>query len=146
MITSHYPDSAARGFTTHSGPCTVYCNGTQMRAYCRHGVTVVQVTGEIDATNIDRVYHYAHRFVDVAPGLILDLSEVDFMCARGIFALYALSHECRIARTDWIVLTSPAVARLLGVGDPNRVIPATDSEHLALAGVAGHQRAGRSAS
>ncbi|QLL06677.1 STAS domain-containing protein [Mycobacterium vicinigordonae] len=146
MITSRYPESALRGFTSHSGPCTVYCNGTQMRAHCRHDVTVVQVTGEIDATNIDRVYHYAHRFVGVAPGLILDLSEVDFMSAKGIFALYALTHECRTAGTDWIVVTSPAISRLLRIGDPSRVIPTTDSEHQALVAVSGHQQTSKSAS
>ena len=56
-------------FTSHSGNCTVDCNGAQMRAHCRDQVTVVKVTGDIDATNIDRFYDYTRRFVRETPGL-----------------------------------------------------------------------------
>lgn len=130
MIASRYPKST--GFTSHSSSCTVYCNGTRMRAYCRHEVTVVQVTGEVDATNIDRLYEYIHRFVAVAPGLIVDLSEVDFICAKGIFALRALANECRAAKTGLAVVTGAAAARLLRIGDPNGVLLTAASEREAL--------------
>jgi hypothetical protein len=56
MIAPLSPNAATRGFTPDS--CIVDCNGAQIRAHCRDEVTVVQVTGDIDATNIDRFYDY----------------------------------------------------------------------------------------
>src|SRR5882757_292922 len=59
----------------------VHCNGALMRAHCRGQATIVKVTGEIDATNIDRFSDYTHRFIEGASGLILDLSGINFLCA-----------------------------------------------------------------
>ena len=70
MIAPLSPNAATRGFTSHSGSCTVDCNGAQMRAHCQDQVTVVKVTGDIDAVNIDRFYDYTRRFVGEAPGLM----------------------------------------------------------------------------
>lgn len=79
-----FPSAATGGFTSGPGSCTVDCNGARMRAHRRDQVTVVRVTGDIDAVNLDRFYYYASRFLGEAPGLILDLSGVEFLCARSI--------------------------------------------------------------
>ena len=146
MIASRSSESTSPGFTSHSGACTVVCNGTHMRAYCRDDATVVQVTGEIDATNVDRVYDFAHRFVAVAAGLIVDLSQVDFMCARGIYALHALVSECRAAKTNCVVIGSRAVTRVLLVGDPKDMLPTANSEREALLAIAAGRQLTRTAS
>jgi anti-anti-sigma factor len=114
----------------------VDCNGAKMRAHCRDQVTVVKVTGDIDATNIDRFYGYIHRFIGEAPGLVLDLSEVDFLCARAISTLVALNNSCRTAGTRWVIVGNPFVRRLLFLGDSSDVLPTAASERQALKVVA----------
>jgi anti-anti-sigma factor len=109
-------------------------------------VTVVRVTGDIDATNIDRFYDYTHRFVGEAPGLILDLSEVDFLCARGISVLITLDNDCRIAGTHWVIVGGPFVRRLLRIGDPEDALPTADSERQALDTIAARRQARLAAS
>ena len=146
MIAPLSPNAATRGFMSHSGSCTVDCNGAQMRAHRRDQVTVVKVTGDIDAVNIDRFYDYTAGFVGQAPGLILDLNGVDFLCARGISVLIALDNDCRTAGTHWAIVGSPTVRRLLRIGDPSDALPTASSEHHALNTVAAQRQASLTAS
>jgi anti-anti-sigma factor len=146
MITPLFPNVATPGFTSYSGNCTVDCNGAQMRANCRDQVTVVKVTGDIDATNIDRFYDYTHRFVRETPGLVLDLSGVDFLCARGISVLNTLDQECRTAGTYWAIVGSPFVRRLLHIGDPSYALPTASSERQGLNAIAAQRQASLAAS
>jgi anti-anti-sigma factor len=136
MIAPLSPNAATRGFESHSGSCTVHCNGAQMRAHCRDQVTVVKVTGDIDAINIDRFHDYTRRFVGESSGLILDLSGVDFLCARGVSVLITLDNDCRNAGTHWAIVSSPFVRRLLHIGDPSDALPTASSERQALNTVA----------
>jgi anti-anti-sigma factor len=132
MIAPLSANAATPGFKSHAGSCTVHCNGAQMRAHCRDQVTVVKVTGDIDAINIDRFHDYTRRFVGKASSLILDLSGVDFLCARGISVLITLDNDCRTAGTPWAIVGSPFVRRLLHIGDPSDALPTASSERQAL--------------
>jgi anti-anti-sigma factor len=146
MITPFFQNVATPGFTSHFGNCTVDCNGAQMRAHCRDQVTVVKVTGDIDATNIDRLYDYTRRFVRETPGLILDLSGVDFLCARGISVLNTLDNDCRTAGTHWAIVGSPFVRRLLHIGDPSDALPTASSERQGLNAIDAQRQASLAAS
>ena len=146
MITPLFQNVATPGFTSHSGNCTVDCNGAQMRAHCRDQVTVVKVTGDIDATNIDRLSDSPRRFVRETPGLILDLSGVDFLCARGISVLNTLDNDCRTAGTHWAIVGSPFVRRLLHIGDPSDALPTASSERQGLNAIAAQRQASLAAS
>jgi anti-anti-sigma factor len=146
MIAPLSPNAATRGFMSHSGSCTVHSNGAQMRAHCRDQVTVVKVTGDIDAVNIDRFYDYIQRFVGEAPGLILDLSGVDFLCAAGISVLIMLDNDCRAAGRHWAIVGSPTVRRLLHIGDPSDALPRASSERQALNTVAAQRQVSLAAS
>ena len=146
MIAPFSPNAATRGFTSQSGSCTVHCNGAQMRAHRRDQVTVVKVTGDIDATNIDRFYDYTSRFLGQAPGLILDLSEVDFLCAKGISVLITLDNECRTAGTHWTIVGGAFVRRLLHIGDPTDALPTATSEGQALNTIGAQRQASLAAS
>lgn len=146
MVTPPVANLATCGFTSYSGNCTVDCNGAQMRAHCRDQVTVVKVTGDIDATNIDRFYDYTLRFVGETPGLILDLSGVDFLCARGISVLTTLDRDCRTAGTHWAIVSSPIVRRLLHIGDLSDALPTASSERQGLDAVAAQRQASLAAS
>ncbi|WP_165827777.1 STAS domain-containing protein [Mycobacterium colombiense] len=112
--------------------CMIDCNGAQLRAHSRGQVTVVEVTGDIDATNIDRFYDYVNRFVGQAPGLILDLRGVDFICVRAISILMRINDDCRAAGTRWAIVGGPFVRRLLHLGDPGETLPTADSGRQAL--------------
>jgi anti-anti-sigma factor len=109
-------------------------------------VTVVKVTGDIDATNIDRLYDYTRRFVRETPGLILDLSGVDFLCARGISVLITLDNDCRTAGTHWAIVGSPFVRRLLHIGDPSDALPTASSERQGLNAIDAQRQASLAAS
>jgi anti-anti-sigma factor len=56
--------------------------------------TVVAATGEIDASNIDRVTDYTWRAVAEGRGLVLDLGKLNFLGAQVIPVLISLSEEC----------------------------------------------------
>lgn len=116
--------------------CLVDCNGAQLRAHLRNQVTVVRVTGDIDAANIDCFYDYVNRFVAAAPGLILDLGEVNFLCASGISVLITLGKDCSTAGTRWAIVGSPFVRRLLHLGAPGNALPMARSEREALKSIA----------
>jgi anti-anti-sigma factor len=139
MIAPISPNAAIRGFTPYRP--AVDCNGVQMRAHCRGEATVVKATGDIDATNIDRFSDYIRRLVGEAPGLILDLSDVDFLCAKGISVLLALDDDCRAAGTHWAIVGSRFVRRLLHLGDPSDMLPTASSQRRALKIVAAQAQA-----
>ncbi|HEX5252909.1 MAG TPA: STAS domain-containing protein [Mycobacterium sp.] len=144
MIAPLSANTTPRGFMP--GSCVVDCNGAQLRAHSRGQVTVVEVTGDIDATNIDRFYEYSNRFVGEAPGLILDLSRVDFLCARAISILMSIDNDCRSAGTSWAIVGGPFVRRLLQLGDPCEGLPTADSRRQALNRIAAQQHARQAAS
>jgi anti-anti-sigma factor len=132
MIDPLPPIAADHGFKAGS----VDCNSALMRARRRDHVIVVRVTGEIDAANLDRFHDYTSRFIGKAPGLILDLRKVDFLCARGISVLLALDQECRAAGTHWAIVGGLFVIRLLRLGDPTDTLFTATSQRQALNAVA----------
>ncbi|KWX67149.1 STAS domain-containing protein [Mycobacterium sp. NAZ190054] len=85
----------------------------------------VSVCGEVDAANAK---HFAHTVREAAGGsasLVLDLTEVNFMAFDGASALYAISAHLAREEVTWCVVASPAVARVLGLCDPEGLIPVT---------------------
>jgi len=79
-------------------------------------------------------------------GLILDLSGVDFLCARGISVLNTLDNDCRTAGTHWAIVGSPFVRRLLRIGDPSDALPTASSERQGLNAIDAKRQASLAAS
>jgi anti-anti-sigma factor len=146
MIAPFSPYAATRCFTSDFGRCNIDCNGAQMRAHRRDQVTVVTVTGDIDAMNLDRFYDYTSRFLGEAQGLILDLSGIEFLCARGISVLITLDNLRRMARTHWAIVGGLFIRRLLHIGDPTDALPTATSELEALNTIAAQRQASPAAS
>jgi anti-sigma B factor antagonist len=92
--------------------------------------TVVCVSGEIDASNADRVGEAIRRFSRQKP-LILNLSQLDFLGIAGFRALINLNHEHRQARLPSSVVTGAVVRRVIGVF-PDHGLPIVDSVPEAL--------------
>jgi anti-anti-sigma factor len=107
----------------------------RLSTHDENAATVVAASGEIDASNIDRLTEYTRRIlsedVEDRP-LVLDLSELRFIGAQGIPALFTLGEECGRAGVGWAIVASHPVERLLRVGDSDHRLPTARSLSQAL--------------
>ena len=85
--------------------------------------TTVRVTGEVDACNAKDFAVAVCEAVLDARGVTLDLSDLEFMAFDGVAALHAVNAHLTRAEVPWCVLPGAAVARVLGLCDPERLIP-----------------------
>lgn len=113
----------------------VECSGARIRAHCRHLATVVTISGEIDAVNVDQIGESVRRFVLCDKAVVLDLSAVTHFSSAGVALFDVLDDECRAAGVEWMIVANPVVSALLGdVSDPAEAttLPMTRSVHEAL--------------
>ena len=108
------------------------CRRARVRAKTDTGLTVISISGEIDASNVDDVSHHVRELVSDGGALIVDLAEVDFVAVDGLRALFALNTQCARTGTRWALIASHAVNRLLRVGDHDTPVPAVGSATEAL--------------
>lgn len=94
--------------------------------------TTVSVAGEIDTVNAAEFAATVRDAAENCSGLVLDLAEVDFMAIDGMSALHAINAQLLRDGVQWCVVPSPAVARVLGLCDPEGLIPL--ARHSALRG------------
>jgi anti-anti-sigma factor len=118
-------------------------DGVRMRAHSRHQGTVVTISGDIDASNSERVHDFATRFVLVDNALILDLSGVEFFAACGVSVLIAVDDACRTAEVPWALVGSRAVSRVLQLTERDTTLPTANSVPEALRMVTALTRARR---
>lgn len=108
------------------------CHRACLKAKTAPGLTVISISGEIDASNVDEV---SRRVSEVASGsgaLILDLAEVDFIALDGLHALFALNMHYALTGKTWTLIAGRAVSRLLQLADRDRLLPAVGSATEAL--------------
>jgi anti-anti-sigma factor len=120
------------------------CRGARIRAKNNTGLTVISISGEIDASNVDEVSHRAGELVSDCGTLIVDLADIDFIALDGLHALFTLDMQCARTGTIWALIASHAVNRLLRVADHNKLLPAVGSPTEALLLVRRSSRGGRS--
>jgi anti-anti-sigma factor len=116
----------------HSGSTFFDCRGARLRAKTDTGLTVISISGEIDASNADDVSHRASELASDCGALIVDLADIDFIALDGLYALSALNIQCARTGTTWALITSQAVNRLLRLGDHDKLLPAVGSATEAL--------------
>ena len=116
----------------HSGSTSLDSRLAHMRAKTDTGLTLISISGEIDALNVDNVSHHVRELASDCGALIVDLAEVDFIALDGLHALIALNDQCARTGTTWALLASHAVNRLLRVGDHDKLLPAVGSATEAL--------------
>jgi anti-anti-sigma factor len=87
-----------------------------------HSRTVVRisVTGEVDASNADRLARYVFRYGANSRRVILDLTDVEFYAVECFSLLEIIARRCATAAVAWTLIPSPAVARVLQICDPHR--------------------------
>jgi anti-anti-sigma factor len=116
----------------HRGSTSFDSRLARIRAKTDTGLTLISISGEIDASNVDDVSHHVRELVSDGGALIVDLAEVDFIAIEGLRALFALNIQCARTGTTWALIASHAVNRLLRVGDHDTPVPAVGSATEAL--------------
>lgn len=117
-MTTASTDSTRR-LTYRYGNPVVECDGAQMRAQCRQLATVVTITGDVDALNIDPVANYAARYVLTEKPFVLDLSEVRSFTPDAMALLWAVEQACAVARVEWCLVAGNQVDVVLQAqGEP----------------------------
>lgn len=70
------------------------------------GVTVATISGEVDISNVDKVARALNALPNVAPGLVVDLSQADYLDSSAISLLHGLALRLR-QRSQLLVIASP---------------------------------------
>jgi anti-anti-sigma factor len=115
-----------------SGTAFFDCRGACLRAKTDTGLTVISISGEIDASNADYVSHRASELASDCGALIVDLADIDFIALDGLHALFALNMHCARTGTTLALIAGRAVNRLLRVADHDKLLPAVGSATEAL--------------
>jgi anti-anti-sigma factor len=108
------------------------CGSALLTAQVYSWLTVVTISGEIDATNAGELTHHVVGLVPDGGAVIVDMADTDFIGVEGLRALFAMNIECVRTDTRWAVIGSHAVHRLLRVGDRDCLVPAVRSATEAL--------------
>jgi anti-anti-sigma factor len=123
----HNPGTSASAATQAAVTSVIDCGSARLTAFESSWVTVIAVSGQIDALNAERMNRCLSQFVTGERALILDLSDVDFLSFDGLRALLKLADKCRALGVEWAMVTGQSVRRLLRVGDPQQTLPAVGS-------------------
>ena len=116
----------------HSGTAFFDCRGACVRAKTDRELTLISISGAIDASNVDEVSRRASEVATDCDALIVDLAEVDFIALDGLHALFALNMHCAVTGKTWALIASRAVSRLLQLADRDSLLPAVGSATEAL--------------
>jgi anti-anti-sigma factor len=129
MTTAHTDTDHA---SHHHGTTVIDCRGARLRVHTDTGLTVITISGDIDASNVDDLSRHARGLLSDRGALIVDLADIDFLAVDGLRALFALNIECARTDTAWALIASHAVNRLLRVGDHDKLLPVVGSATEAL--------------
>jgi len=93
----------------------------------------VAVVGDIDAVNGRALGRFVEQHLGISRQLVLDLRAVDFVGTQAFTTLYFISVCCARSDTDWTIVASAPVRRLLQICDPEGELPLVDDLSSGLA-------------
>ena len=125
-------NSRATAEPLHIGTSVIDCERALLTVQIYSWLTVMTISGEIDATNADQLTHRVIGFVPDDGALIVDMVETEFIGIDGLRTLFAMNMECLRTDTRWALIGSHAVHRLLLVGDREHLVPEVRSATEAL--------------
>jgi anti-anti-sigma factor len=96
-------------------------------------LVLVDVRGDIDATNRHALGRYIQHHTRVSKQLLLDLTAVDFFGSQGFTSLYYASTYCARRDVDWMIVGGRTVLRIVGICDPDGELPVVGDFAAALA-------------
>lgn len=115
-----------------------------LRAKTAAGLTLISISGDIDASNVEEVSRCASEVASDCDELIVDLVEVDFIALDGLHALFALNMHCALTGKTWALIAGRAVRHLLQLADRDGLLPVVGSATEALLLVCRSNRGHRS--
>ena len=127
MSVAHNPSTCESGLSYRFNDLTIGRSAADERAQWSPLVTVVSVSGDVDARNIDSVTAYTTRLAQAGDALLLDLSGVEFFAVQGISIFRALEDTCRSTKLPWALINSRAVERVLRVSGQSDTLPTANS-------------------
>jgi anti-sigma B factor antagonist len=102
---------------------------------------VVRVTGEVDMSHEEQLRAELHRAVEAdAKGIVVDLTECEFIDSSGIRALLLSREEMKPdggSETLAVAASSDQILRILGVMGLDQVIPIRPTVEEAAAALSG---------
>jgi anti-anti-sigma factor len=96
-------------------------------------LSVIAVSGEIDASNGRDLGRYVERHTATSTQLIVDCTAVEFFGSQGFGALHYMSVSCARIDVDWVIVPGREVRRMLRICDPEGELPLADSVESARA-------------
>lgn len=87
---------------------------------------IVEIVGEVDASNIAALCDHVDEFVAAGHRTVLDCSGVEFFALAGLQLLIDVDDRCRQLGVPWTLITSGAVDRVLTVAGAARRFPHAD--------------------
>lgn len=114
-------------FTSRYGNPARDFKGAHLWAYCRHGATVVAVSGRVDAANVDDVTESVLRTAAGGSPLVLDLTGVTVFTPRAMGLITALDQRCLTTGLTWALVPSEAVSRRLRGRSDDAALPVIGS-------------------
>ncbi|MFF2110358.1 anti-sigma factor antagonist [Rhodococcus sp. ACS1] len=110
------------------------------------GILVVRISGDIDVTTLPSFGSHLEEAIDDRLPFVLDLSDVQFLCASALPILEIMSARAHRLTVPWAVTGNNALRRPLTAMNMAAVIPFCAELEDAFRLVAGGmQRGGRSA-
>jgi anti-anti-sigma factor len=94
--------------------------------------SVIAVRGEVDASNARDVSGFVTSHLEGCSQLLLDLGELEFFGTEGLSALHKINAECDRRGIPWLMVATAHVSRVLGICDPEGVLPIADDASTAL--------------
>lgn len=110
-------------------------NAAAVQVIERDGVSVAQVSGEIDIVNASDVSGQLFGVVsNDAPGLVVDLSGVTYMDSRGVHLLFELANRLRMRdqQLHLIVPEQALIRRVLVLTHVQSVVPLYETVESAI--------------
>jgi anti-anti-sigma factor len=127
MPASHKPAFSDRVHTE-----VLDCRDARLTVRKDEHLTVIAVTGEIYASNVDDVSRRVRTLIPPVGELIVDLSRIEFIGVAGLKVLLWVNAERARTNSPWVLVASSSVARLLRVSDPGGTLPMVTSSAEAL--------------
>ncbi len=125
---SDVEQSNGAAFESHQGTAAVIdCPHLVVKVRSYAQMTVVEISGEVDASNAACINAHTRCFVATEGVLVVDLRGVQFFSLAGLRALYRLDDDHKQSPGAWTFLPSPAVSRLVRQSGADSDLPMAES-------------------
>jgi anti-anti-sigma factor len=89
--------------------------------------TVISVSGEVDASNVEFVGDVLDSFATRRGRIVVDCSRLEFVAAQGVRLLIGFDNQCQQRDIVWALVPCRILSRLLQVADVQQVLPVAES-------------------